>query len=45
MRLFSFRVVNFKSIIDSGDCKLSDLDNILILAGQNESGKSSVLEA
>lgn len=45
MRLYSFRVINFKSIIDSGDCKLSDVDNILILAGQNESGKSSALEA
>ncbi len=45
MRLNSFRVLNFKSIIDSGECKLSDVDNVVILAGQNESGKSSVLEA
>ncbi|MGN6802894.1 MAG: ATP-dependent nuclease [Ginsengibacter sp.] len=45
MRLNSFRVLNFKSIIDSGECKLSNIDNVLILAGQNESGKSSVLEA
>ena len=45
MRLNSFRVLNFKSIIDSRDCKLSDVDNVVILAGQNESGKSSVLEA
>ncbi|MEQ8425019.1 MAG: AAA family ATPase, partial [Cyclobacteriaceae bacterium] len=45
MRLNTFRILNFKSIIDSGECKLSELDNVLILAGQNESGKSSALEA
>lgn len=45
MRLSTFRILNFKSIIDSGECKLSELDNVLILAGQNESGKSSALEA
>lgn len=45
MRLHSFRVENFKSIIDTGECKISDTDNIVILAGQNESGKTSVLEA
>jgi len=45
MRLHSFQIRNFKSIIDTGECKISDIDNIVILAGQNESGKSSVLEA
>ncbi|MDD3607181.1 MAG: AAA family ATPase [Candidatus Moranbacteria bacterium] len=45
MRLYSFNVKNFKSIIDTGECKISDIDNIVVLAGQNESGKSSVLEA
>lgn len=45
MRLHSFRIQNFKSIIDTGECKISDTDNIIILAGQNESGKSSVLQA
>jgi AAA15 family ATPase/GTPase len=45
MRLFSFQIKNFKSIIDTGECKLSELDNIVILAGQNEAGKSAVLEA
>ena len=44
MRLYSFKIRNFKSIIDTGECKISDIDNIVILAGQNESGKSSVLE-
>lgn len=45
MRLASFRIRNFKSIIDSGECHLSDKDNILILAGQNEAGKSAIIEA
>lgn len=36
---------NYKSIKDSGECRLSDNDNLLILAGQNESGKSSILQA
>ena len=45
MKLKSFRIQNYKSIIDSGECRLSDNDNILVLAGQNESGKSSILQA
>ncbi len=45
MRLYSFRIKNFKSIQDTGEVKLSPEDNITILAGQNESGKSSILEA
>lgn len=45
MRLHSFQIRNFKSIIDTGNCKISDIDNIVILAWQNESGKSAVLEA
>lgn len=45
MRLHSFRIKNFKSIIDTGEVKISPEDNLTILAGQNESGKSSVLEA
>ncbi|QIL77020.1 AAA family ATPase [Hymenobacter sp. HDW8] len=44
MKLVSFRIKNFKSIIDSGWCNLSK-DNITCLIGQNESGKSSILEA
>jgi len=38
-----FRIQNYKSIIDSGDCYLQD--TITILAGKNESGKTSILEA
>ena len=38
-----FRIRNYKSIIDSGDCLFHE--RITILAGKNESGKSSVLEA
>lgn len=43
MRIKKFRVKNYKSIIDSGDCYLTD--TITILAGKNESGKTSLLEA
>jgi predicted ATP-dependent endonuclease of OLD family len=45
MKLKSFRITNYKSIVDSGECRLSDNDNITVLAGQNESGKSSILQA
>ncbi|RJQ33050.1 hypothetical protein C4572_00135 [Candidatus Parcubacteria bacterium] len=38
-----FRIKNYKSIVDSGDCYFSD--QLTILAGKNESGKTSVLEA
>ncbi len=44
MKLESFRIRNYRSIIDSGWVGLSP-DNITILIGQNESGKTSVLEA
>ena len=44
MKPLAFRIRDFKSIIDSGVCDLS-LDNITVLAGQNESGKTSVLQA
>lgn len=43
MKIIKFRIKNYRSIIDSGDCYLTD--NITILAGKNESGKTSVLEA
>jgi len=44
MRLLAFRIRNFRSIVDSGLKYLSS-DNITVLIGQNESGKTSVLEA
>ena len=44
MKLKSFRIKNYKSIQDSGDIQL-DKSRVAILAGQNESGKSSILEA
>lgn len=37
------RIKNFRSIQDSGDISFSD--KLFVLAGQNESGKSSILEA
>ena len=45
MKLHSFRIKNYKSITDTGEVLLSDYDNITVLIGQNESGKSSVFEA
>ena len=39
-----FRIRNYKSIIDSGDCYFSE-SGVTILAGRNESGKTSILEA
>ena len=44
MKLLSFRILNYRSIVDSGWCELSP-DNITGIIGQNESGKTSVLEA
>ncbi len=43
MRLSEFRIKNFRSIVDSGWNNLSP-DNITTLIGQNESGKTSILE-
>jgi len=43
MKILKFRIKNYKSIIDSGDCYLEE--NITILAGKNESGKTAILEA
>lgn len=44
MEIKSFRIKNYRSIKDSGICYLSG-DNITILAGKNESGKTAILEA
>ncbi len=43
MKLIAFRIRNFRSIIDTGWQNISP-DNITCLIGQNESGKTSVLE-
>ncbi len=45
MKLKSFQIKNYKSIADTKEVVLSGDENIAVLAGQNESGKSSVLEA
>ncbi len=44
MDLSKFRIVNFRSIVDTGWCSLSG-DGITCLIGQNEAGKSSILDA
>jgi predicted ATP-dependent endonuclease of OLD family len=44
LRPIAFRIWDYKSIADSGICTLSG-DNITILAGQNEAGKTSILTA
>jgi predicted ATP-dependent endonuclease of OLD family len=44
MKIRAFQIKNYRSIVDSGKCHLSR-DNITALIGQNESGKTSVLEA
>jgi ABC-type ATPase involved in cell division len=43
LKLSEFRIKNFRSIVDTGWQSLSP-DNITCLIGQNESGKTSVLE-
>ena len=43
MKLNAFRIKNFRSIVDTGWQNTSP-DNITCLIGQNESGKTSVLE-
>jgi ABC-type lipoprotein export system ATPase subunit len=44
MRLLAFRIKNFRSIVDS-DWTPFSIDEITVLVGQNESGKTSVLDA
>jgi len=44
MQLVSFRIQSFRSIVDTGWHALAH-DNITSLIGQNESGKTSILEA
>lgn len=43
MKVRKFRIKNYRSIIDLGDCFPSE--RVTIFAGMNESGKSSVLQA
>jgi len=44
MQLVAFRIQNFRSVVDTGWHSLAH-DNITSLIGQNESGKTSILEA
>jgi len=44
MQLLAFKIQNFRSIVDTGWHQLAH-DNITSLIGQNESGKTSILEA
>lgn len=43
MKVIKFKIRNYKSIVDSGDCYLDD--KITILAGKNEAGKTAIVEA
>jgi len=43
LKVIKFRIKNYKSIYDSGECYLDD--KITILAGKNEAGKTAILEA
>jgi len=43
MKINKFRIWNYKSIVDSGD--FYPAERVTVLAGKNESGKSSILEA
>lgn len=45
MRLKAFKVENYRSISSTGWIALSPRDNVTVFAGQNESGKSSILRA
>jgi len=45
MKIKNFQIKNYQSILDSGVIELSTNDNFSIFAGQNESGKSSILKA
>ena len=45
MRLLNFQIKKYRSIDDTEIVKLSEFDNISVFAGQNESGKSSILKA
>lgn len=44
MKFVAFRIQNFRSIVDTGWCNLSS-DNIIGLIGQNEAGKTAILDA
>jgi AAA ATPase domain len=44
MKVLAFKITNFRSIVDSGWVQLSS-DGVTVLVGQNESGKTSVLQA
>lgn len=43
MKILAFRITNFRSIVDS-DWILLSPDGVTVLVGQNESGKTSILE-
>ncbi len=44
MEMLGFRIQNFRSIVDTGWCAVSP-DKVTVLVGQNESGKSAILDA
>ena len=42
MKLISFKIMDYKSIIDSGKVDLTDIG---CLVGKNESGKTAILQS
>lgn len=42
MKLIKFKIINYKSIEDSGEV---DIDDFTVLVGKNESGKTNILKA
>lgn len=43
MRLINFKIKSYKSVLDLGVCDVDQ--DVTILAGKNESGKTNILEA
>ena len=45
MRLFKFRIKNYRSFIDTGDIKLSKDQNLIPIIGENNIGKTNLVSA
>mgnify|MGYP000909259103 CR=1 FL=1 len=45
MRLFKFRIKNYRSFIDTGDIQLSKDQNLIPIIGENNIGKTNLVSA